>query len=177
MYEDIRTGPHHVFRIQITLSQPGGQIIPTTVLQAPPPPPGFQTLRRRWSLIMFPLSTLLTQIFQNICISDPILYHNLWSNSSPISTYFLWYYGQQSGFFSSSNTEIFANTTLRNIRRYLPQIGRQFQSSPTKISLFNYKCMYQINHISERIHSQLHNLITFSLFHTSSNVNTRNMFL
>ena len=24
MYEDIRTGPHHVFRIQLTLSQPGG---------------------------------------------------------------------------------------------------------------------------------------------------------
>ena len=23
-YEDIRTGPHHVFRIQLTLSQPGG---------------------------------------------------------------------------------------------------------------------------------------------------------
>ena len=30
-YEDIRTGPHHVFRIQLTLSQPGGQIMPTTV--------------------------------------------------------------------------------------------------------------------------------------------------
>jgi hypothetical protein len=29
---------------QLTLSQPGGQIIPTTVLQAPPP--NFQTLRR-----------------------------------------------------------------------------------------------------------------------------------
>ena len=28
MYEDIRTGPHHVFRIQLTLSQPGGQIMP-----------------------------------------------------------------------------------------------------------------------------------------------------
>ena len=24
MYEDIRTGPHRVFRIQLTLSQPGG---------------------------------------------------------------------------------------------------------------------------------------------------------
>ena len=34
MYEDIRTGPHHVFRIQLTLSQPGGQIMPTTVLWA-----------------------------------------------------------------------------------------------------------------------------------------------
>ena len=31
---------------QLTLSQPGGQIIPTTVLQAPPP--NFQTLRRAW---------------------------------------------------------------------------------------------------------------------------------
>jgi hypothetical protein len=30
---------------QLTLSQPGGQIIPTTVLQAPP---DFQTLRRPW---------------------------------------------------------------------------------------------------------------------------------
>ena len=29
---------------QLTLSQPGGQIMPTTVLQAPPP--DFQTLRR-----------------------------------------------------------------------------------------------------------------------------------
>ena len=36
MYEDIRTGPHHVFRIQLTLSQPGGQIMPTTVLQSSP---------------------------------------------------------------------------------------------------------------------------------------------
>ena len=35
-YEDIRTGPHHVFRIQLTLSQPGGQIMPTTVLQSSP---------------------------------------------------------------------------------------------------------------------------------------------
>ena len=33
MYEDIRTGPHHVFRIQLTLSHPGGQIMPATVLQ------------------------------------------------------------------------------------------------------------------------------------------------
>ena len=29
---------------QLTLSQPGGQIMPTTVIQAPPP--DFQTLRR-----------------------------------------------------------------------------------------------------------------------------------
>ena len=36
MYEDIRTGPHHFFRIQLTLSQPGGQIMPTTVLQSSP---------------------------------------------------------------------------------------------------------------------------------------------
>ena len=36
MYEGIRTGPHHVFRIQLTLSQPGGQIMPTTVLQSSP---------------------------------------------------------------------------------------------------------------------------------------------
>ena len=36
MYEDIRTGPHHVFRIQLTLSQPEGQIMPTTVLPGPP---------------------------------------------------------------------------------------------------------------------------------------------
>ena len=37
MYEDIRTGPPHVFRIQLTLSQPGGQIMPTsTVLQSSP---------------------------------------------------------------------------------------------------------------------------------------------
>ena len=35
-YEEIRTGPHHVFRIQLTLSQPGGQIMPTTVLQSSP---------------------------------------------------------------------------------------------------------------------------------------------
>ena len=34
--EDIRTGPHHVFRIQLTLSQPGGQIMSTTVLQSSP---------------------------------------------------------------------------------------------------------------------------------------------
>ena len=34
---------------QLTISQPGGQIIPTTVLPAPPPP-DFQTLRRAWSI-------------------------------------------------------------------------------------------------------------------------------
>jgi hypothetical protein len=35
---------------QLTLSQPGGQIMPTIVLRAPPSPPDFQTLRRPWGL-------------------------------------------------------------------------------------------------------------------------------
>jgi hypothetical protein len=34
---------------QLTLSQPGGQIMPTTVLQAPP---DFQTLRRPWHIVL-----------------------------------------------------------------------------------------------------------------------------
>ena len=35
MYEDIRTGPHHVFRIQLTLSQQGGQIMLTMLKYVP----------------------------------------------------------------------------------------------------------------------------------------------
>ena len=35
----------HFFAKQLTLSQPRRQILPTTVLPAPPPP-NFQTLRR-----------------------------------------------------------------------------------------------------------------------------------
>ena len=35
---------------QLTLSQPGGQIMPTTVIQAPP---DFQTLRRPWYTVRY----------------------------------------------------------------------------------------------------------------------------
>ena len=44
------SGPSQFLAKQLTLSQPGGQIIPSTVLQAPPE---FQTLRRAWRYNIF----------------------------------------------------------------------------------------------------------------------------
>ena len=42
--------PPQFFTDQLTLSQPGGQTMPTTVLLAPP---NFQTLRRAWIYLEF----------------------------------------------------------------------------------------------------------------------------
>ena len=44
-----QAGGGQIFAEPLTLSQSGGQIMPTTVLQAPPP--HFQTLRRLWIVI------------------------------------------------------------------------------------------------------------------------------
>ena len=57
---------------QLTLSQPGGQVMPTTVLRAPPP--YFQTLQRPY-LIVAPNFCMVTVISEMRITVSSLLYH------------------------------------------------------------------------------------------------------
>ena len=61
-----------IFTDQVTLSQPGGQIMPTTVLRAPP---DFQTLRRPWHKL---LNWDLEIIFFTFVVLRPPVLTKVW---------------------------------------------------------------------------------------------------